>query len=302
MKRALLIAVAAMAFSGMPAVAGGSGSSSSAPSESGPSYDPVEEYQKGIDALKAGEYSKAERAFKRVAKVAKKDANTRYMLGLAHYGQDEFGAAAKSFARAVKYDDKLYAAYAKLGVSYLKTDKTEKADAVLGDLTVAADACAATCAEAGEIAAAIAEINAAKAPVGATDVSDLEPLYTPASLASGDLLYSDAVRRINLGEYDEAIAQLRAASTILGPHPDVLTYIGFANRKKNEKAAALAYYTAALEIAPDHLSANEYLGEYYVELGDLERAQAQLDKLNALCPFGCAQSDELERWIADAQT
>ena len=148
MKRALLIAVAAMAFSGMTAVAGGSGSSSSAPSESGPSYDPVEEYQKGVDALKAGEYSKAERAFKRVAKVAKKDANTRYMLGLAHYGQDEFGAAAKSFARAVKYDDKLYAAYAKLGVSYLKTDKTEKADAVLGDLTVAADACAATCAEA----------------------------------------------------------------------------------------------------------------------------------------------------------
>lgn len=302
MKRALLIAVAAMAFSGMPAVAGGSGSGSSAPSSSGPSYDPVEEYHKGVDALKSGEYGKAERAFKRVAKVAKKDANTRYMLGLAHFGQEEFGAAAKSFARAVKYDDKLYAAHAKLGVSYHKTDKAGKADAVLSDLAAAAEACADTCPEAGDINAAIAEINAAAAPAGTVDVSSLTPIFTPASLVSGDLLYSDAVRLINLGEYDEAIAQLRTAGTILGPHPDVLTYIGFAHRKKNEKEAALAYYSAALAIAPDHLSANEYLGEYYVELGDLDRAQIQLDRLNELCPFGCAQSDELERWIVSAQT
>ena len=94
MKRALLIAVAAMAFSGMPAFAnGGGGSGSATPSSSGPSYDPVEEYQSGIEALRAGEFKKAERAFKRVTKVAKRDGNTRYMLGLAHLGQDEFKAA-----------------------------------------------------------------------------------------------------------------------------------------------------------------------------------------------------------------
>jgi TolA-binding protein len=91
MKRALLIAVATIAFSGAPAIAGGSGGSgSSAPSSSGPSYDPVEEYQKGVEALQAGEYKAAERAFKNVSKVAKKDASTRYMLGLAHLGQEEY--------------------------------------------------------------------------------------------------------------------------------------------------------------------------------------------------------------------
>ncbi|MEM9572323.1 MAG: tetratricopeptide repeat protein [Pseudomonadota bacterium] len=301
MKRALLIAVAAIAFSGAPAIAGGSGSGSSSPSSSGPSYDPVEEYQAGVEALQAGEFKKAERAFKRVTKVAKKDANTRYMLGLSHLGQEEYKAAAKSFERAVKYDAKLYQAHAKLGVTYLKLDKAEKADGVLVDLQEASSACASACAEAANIAAAIAEIEAAKGSAEEVQTSSLAPVMQRVSLETGDVLYAEALRLINLEDYDAAIAELRSAGTILGPHPDVLTYIGFANRKKGERDVALSYYAAALSIAPDHLSANEYLGEYYVEMGDLDRAQAQLDKLNTLCPFGCEQTEELAKWIADAR-
>lgn len=298
MKRALLIAVATLAFSGVPAVAGGSGSGGSAPSSSGPSYDPVEEYQSGIQFLQSGEYSKAERAFKRVTKVAKKDANTRYMLGLAHLGQEEYKAAAKSFERAVRYDAKLYQAHGKLAATYLQLEQTDKADGVIADLNAASEACAGTCPEADKIAAALAEVERAK---GNIETSNLAPSVRQVSLETGDARYSDALRLINLGEYDAAIEELRTASAVLGPHPDVLTYIGFANRKKGEKDTAFAYYNAALAIAPDHLSANEYLGEYYVELGDLDRARAQLDKLNALCPFGCAQTEELSQWIADAE-
>ncbi|MEO1659768.1 MAG: tetratricopeptide repeat protein [Pseudomonadota bacterium] len=297
MKRALLIAVAAMAFSGVPAVAGGSGSSGSAPSASGPSYDPVEEYQSGVAFLQAGEFSKAERAFKRVTKVAKKDANTRYMLGLAHLGQDEFKAAAKSFEKAIRYDAKLYQAHGKLAATYLQLEQSDKADGVISDLNAASEACAGTCPEADKIAGALAEIDRAK---GNSETSSLSPVLRQVSLETGDARYSDALRLINLGAYDAAIEDLRVASEVLGPHPDVLTYIGFANRKKGETERAFAYYEAALAIAPDHLSANEYLGEYYVELGDLDRAQAQLDKLNALCPFGCEQTEELSKWIAEA--
>lgn len=301
MKRALLVAVAAIAFSGVPAFAGGSGSGSSSPSSSAPSYDPVEEYQSGVEALQAGEYKKAERAFKRVTKVAKKDANTRYMLGLAHLGQEEYKAAAKSLEKAVKYDAKLYRAHAKLGLTYLKLDEAEKADEVLAALREASTACADACPEVTDISAAIAEIEAAQSNAETIETSSLAPVVQQVSLETGDVIYSEALRLINLGEYDAAIAELRTAGTILGPHPDVLTYIGFANRKMGEREAALSFYTAALSIAPDHLSANEYLGEYYVELGDFERAQAQLDKLNALCPFGCEQTEELARWIADAR-
>ncbi len=303
MKRALLIAFAAFAFSGMPALAGGGSSGGgSAPSSSGPSYDPVAEYQKGVEYLRESEFSKAEKAFKRVTKVAKKDASTRYMLGLAHMGQEEYKAAAKSFEKALKYDAKLYQAHAKLGVAYLMSDKANKAETVLADLRAASTECADTCPEADQITAALAEIEAARESNAEIQTSSLEPWVKKVSLQQGDLLYTEAIRLINLGEYDAAISELRAAGTVLGPHPDILTYIGFANRKKGERETAFAYYSAALVIAPDHLSANEYLGEYYVELGDLEQAQSQLDKLNQLCPFGCEQTQELSRWIADART
>jgi len=301
MKRALLIAVAALAFSGTPAMAGGSSGSGSSPSNSGASYDPVEEYQEGVEALQAGDYSKAERAFKRVAKVAKKDANTRYMLGLAHFGQEEYKAAAKSLSKAVKYDAELYKAHGKLGLAYLRSDQGDKAEAVLTNLRAVSTECAGACPDADKIAGAIAEIEQAQASAETIETSSIAPVFQNVSLETGDVLYSDALRLINLGEYDAAIVELRAAGTILGPHPDVLTYIGFANRKKGEREKALAFYSAALSIAPDHLSANEYLGEYYVEIGDLVRAQAQLDKLNTLCPFGCAQTEELTKWIADAR-
>ncbi len=303
MKRALFIAIAAIALSGSPAMAGGSGggSGSSSPSSSGPSYDPVEEYQSGVEALQAGEYKKAERAFKRVSKVAKKDANTRYMLGLAHLGQDEYKAAAKSFERAVRYDAKLYQAHGKLGLTYLQLEKAEKADDVLSTLQAASTECASACPEADKIAAAISEIEAAQTSSDSVETSSLAPIMQRVSLETGDVLYSEALRLINLAEYDAALAELRTAGAILGPHPDVLTYIGFANRKMGNRDIALSYYSAALSIAPDHLSANEYLGEYYVEMGDLERAQIQLDKLNALCPFGCEQTEELAKWIADAR-
>ncbi|MEM1147925.1 MAG: tetratricopeptide repeat protein [Pseudomonadota bacterium] len=300
MKRALIIAAAAIAMTGTTAIAGGS--STSAPSSSAPSYDPVEEYQKGVDLLRAGDYSKAERAFKRVAKVAKKDASTQYMLGLAHYGQEEFKPAARAFNKAIRYDEKLYQAHGKLGLTYVQSGQAEKAEEVIAKLQSAAADCADICPEASDIDSALLEIETAQSEVGSIETSSLSPVRQAVSLEHGDVLYSEALRLINLGEYDVAIAELRAAGAILGPHPDILTYLGFAHRKRGNTENAFAYYQAALRIAPDHLSANEYLGEYYVELGDLDRANAQLDKLNALCPFGCAQTEELSKWIAGAET
>ncbi|MEL6727102.1 MAG: tetratricopeptide repeat protein [Pseudomonadota bacterium] len=301
MKRALIIAAATLALAVSPALAGGSGSSSTAPSSSGPSYDPVEEYQKGVDHLKAGEYSKAERAFKRVAKVAKKDANTQYMLGLSHFGQEELKPAARAFNKAIKYDAKLYQAYGKLGNVHLQAGDADKADNVLSKLQTASTECAEICPEATDIASAISEIEAAQTSSETLETSSLNSIVQSASLQTGDVMYTEAIRLINVGEYDLAIAELRSAGEILGPHPDVLTYLGFAHRQKGETSEALSFYQTALTIAPDHLSANEYLGEFYVELGDLDRAKAQLEKLNDLCPFGCAQTEELTKWIAGAE-
>lgn len=300
MKRTLVTILAAFAVTTAPvAVAGGSGGGGgSLSTPSGPSYDPVEEYQKGIEALKSEDFKAAEKALKRVVKVAPKDANSHYLLGIAHDGQDDFKAAAKSYAKAVKYDAAKYDAHARLVIAHIKNGKDEKAAKAEAKLNEAKAECADNCADAAKIEKAAAMIEAARA--GSDETASLPSIYEQVSLETGDIVYSGALRLINLERYDEGISELKTAAQLAGPHPDVLTYLGFANRKLGKTEMAFSYYSAALAIDPNHLSANEYLGEYYVELGDMERANAQLEKLEALCPFGCAQIVELKNWIDDA--
>lgn len=297
MTRSIFIAVLLFMLGAQtPALAsGGGGGGSSLPSSSGPAYDPAAEYQKGIKAYQEGDFKAAEAAMKRVVRVVRKDANSHYILGLAHIGQMEYRPATRALGKAVKNNPDLYDAHAKLGVSYIQINKVEKANNVLAELAKAQTHCAQTCGNAGAIDQAIAEINAAK-ETGET-TSSLLPTFKHASLQEGDVLYSNAVRLINLERYDTAIEELKAAERILGPHPDVLTYLGFASRKSGEGDIALQYYTTALAVDPAHLNANEYLGEFYLERGNLALARIQLEKLDMLCPFGCAQVEELRAWI-----
>ena len=123
-----------------------------------------------------------------------------------------------------------------------------------------------------------------------------------ASANDGDAAYLQAAGLINEGRYEDALWSLRAAGLALGPHPDVLTYQGFANRKLSNYDIAISYYSAALKLDPEHRGANEYLGEYYVETGQLAKARQQLVTLERICKFGCEEAEELRRWIAGAKS
>ena len=58
-----------------------------------------------------------------------------------------------------------------------------------------------------------------------------------------------------------------------------------------------AYYDQALMIDPKHKGANEYLGELYLKLGQLEKAEAQLARLDDICFFSCEEYDDLKAAI-----
>jgi hypothetical protein len=47
---------------------------------------------------------------------------------------------------------------------------------------------------------------------------------------------------------------------------------------------------------PKHLGANEYLGELYVELGQMDKAKERLAVLAAACG-NCAQEQDLQAFI-----
>ena len=155
--------------------------------------------------------------------------------------------------------------------------------------------------KAAEIKSAVAAVTTAisSGPQGRLET---QPGMLFAHAQSGDHSYLEAVALINERRYEDAVAKLQAASATFGQHPGILTYLGFANRKLGRFEVAKNYYQQALRVAPDHKGATEYVGELMVERGDRAGAAKMLAKLERICTFGCAEADELRRWIENGSS
>jgi tetratricopeptide (TPR) repeat protein len=274
-----------------PGGGGGAG-----PSMSAPQYDPAAEYRKGIEALQAQRYKEAKAAFEHVLSVAPRDANTNLLAGMSCAGLNDLKNAKKYYERAVRADKDLIGARRELALTYLKLGDRAKAEAELATLKEQQSKCARACAKAAELGTAVQALTAALAAPAQARL-DTAPSLLFASAGRGDRAYLDAVALINERRYEDAITALEAARAAFGPHPDVLTYLGFANRKLGRYDAAEHYYRAALAAAPGHRAATEYYGELMVERGDRAGAERMLARLEEGCSFGCAEADELRRWI-----
>ncbi len=302
MKTVLKIAACALAMSIMsisPAIASGSGGgagggSGGFNSNAGPTYNPVKDYQEGVSYLRENNFKKAERSFSRVLKGTTRNANANYYMGIAKTGLEKHKSAARYFKYAVKYDKNLIEARSGLGSAYAKAGKTEKSQAVLADLEALAAECNG-CANAGRLTQAISIVKTALAG-GVQKQAFLSP-YGAEAL---DTQYFAAVSLINQGQYQTAFNDLVLTAAAAGPHPDITTYMGYTQRKLGNYDVAKTYYDMALEVDPNHKGANEYLGELYVETGELDLANVQLAKLEDICTFGCIEENELRAWIVDA--
>lgn len=296
--RSSLAMLAACAIFATPlafAAGSGGGGASAPPSQS--SYDPTVDYKKGADAFASGKYDEAAKAFKKVVSAVPKNPQANYLLGASYMAQGDFSRAVKPLEAAVRYDEKMVDARRDLGISQARLGKAEKADEQLGALKAMQEGCAGRCADSAKLTDAIAKLEAAIA-AGPQVQSAVEPEVRLAAAGTLDTTYVAAVSLINEHRYEAAIAKLDAALWAAGPHPDVLTYLGFANRKLKRYDAAEAYYREALAIAPAHRGALEYYGELKLERGDVAGARAHLAKLETICGFGCHEVDELRRWIA----
>ena len=300
MKTLSVLAAALSVMTVSPALAGGSGGTGGGGLSSGGgnvpqvNYNPVQDYQDGLAFLKQTEYKKAERMFGRVLKATRKNASANYYMGVAKIGRDKHKSAVRYFKNAARYQPDLYEAHVQLGVAYAKTDKADKAQEVIEGLNAAQATCNG-CANSARIDKAITDIQTAVAG-GTTKVSSLSPY----SSDSADTQYFAAVSLINRGEYKTAFNDLALTQAAVGPHPDITTYMGYSQRKLGNYDLAKTYYAMALDVDPNHKGANEYLGELYVETGEIALAQTQLAKLETICSFGCVEEDELRGWIVNA--
>ncbi len=290
------LALATVAGSALAAGGGGMGSGG-APSGQSEHYNPAEEYKQGVDALQKGDFKKAETAFDHVLTAAPNNADVWTMLGMSKEGKGDFKGAARAYQSAIRIDSRNILAHQQLGVALAKSNQTDKAKAELAAMQKRSDSCG-SCADADKLKAAVSAIQDAVGSA-ATPSAMLTPPSLLFSPAQGDSAYVQAVSLINEHRYTEALASLADAQRAFGPHPDVLTYIGYTYRKMGQYDRAETYYRQALAIAPTHRGATEYYGELKVERGDMAGARKMLAALDRQCAFGCAEAETLRRWIAE---
>lgn len=78
---------------------------------------------------------------------------------------------------------------------------------------------------------------------------------------------------------------LYAYSMRKGPNPDM--------------EQVFKHYNEALRIDPRHKGAHEYIGEAYLQVGDLAKAKEHLAALDRICFFGCEEYTDLKKDVAE---
>ena len=106
-------------------------------------------------------------------------------------------------------------------------------------------------------------------------------------------MIDDAEDHIDDEEYNDAIALLEKARAEEPNNPDVLNWLGYSHRKLGDYDKSLNFYMAALAEEPEHLGANEYLGELYLLMNDLPKAEERLAVLAAACNSNCEEYEDL---------
>jgi cytochrome c-type biogenesis protein CcmH/NrfG len=124
------------------------------------------------------------------------------------------------------------------------------------------------------------------------------PAFAVDNMESTDAPDLSSVRaKIKAKDYAAALTELRDIAEDT-QQADVYNLLGFTLRKTGDFKTSLTYYTKALELQPDHKAAREYLGELYVETGNMEKAREQLAVLAKLCPAGCEEREDLQKAIS----
>ena len=119
------------------------------------------------------------------------------------------------------------------------------------------------------------------------------------SSSGDDDTLREARTLISEERYEEALGKLEEVVRSDEDDADAWNLVGFAYRKLERYEPAMEGYARALAIDPRHTEAIEYLGELYLALDDLARAEEQLARLGEICGSGCEEYEELKEAVEE---
>ena len=121
----------------------------------------------------------------------------------------------------------------------------------------------------------------------------------PASAEGGEAeaYFQQATGAIRQERFDAAIGALQQVLDRRPNDADALNLMGYSQRRTGHLDRSLDYYNKALALNPNHIGANEYLGELYLEMKDVKKAEERLAILEKVCGTSCEEYIELREKI-----
>ena len=120
--------------------------------------------------------------------------------------------------------------------------------------------------------------------------ADTEP-STPAPASE----LTQARQLIGQKNWAGAIEVLGSFTRANPSNADGFNLLGYSLRHLKRYDESLAAYNKALTIDPKHRGAHEYIGEAYIQLGQLDKAKQHLDALDKICTFSCEEYRDLKK-------
>jgi len=126
-----------------------------------------------------------------------------------------------------------------------------------------------------------------------------DPVEDDPAASKLDADYAAGKQAIEARNWQAAIQSLSSAALRDTRNADIQNYLGYAYRKAGQLDLAFRHYDRALMLNPRHRGAHEYLGETYLLVDKLAKAEEQLAALQRICLIPCEEFHDLKEKIDD---
>ena len=126
-----------------------------------------------------------------------------------------------------------------------------------------------------------------------------DPGETDAAAAKLDPDYAAGKQAIEAKNWSAAIKSLSSAALRDTRNADIQNYLGYAYRHTGQFDLAFRHYERALQLNPRHRGAHEYVGEAYLMVNKLAKAEEHLAALQNICLLPCEEYEDLKKTIAE---
>ena len=125
-----------------------------------------------------------------------------------------------------------------------------------------------------------------------------DPVEETPGEASASSDYTRGKKAVEAKDWANAIQFLKRAEVQDDRNPDLENLLGYAYRNIGRFDEAFRHYREALRLNPRHRGAHEYIGEAYLMVNNLPKAEEHLAALKRICLIACEESEDLEKAIA----